>query len=79
MKLKEAWAATKNSTGPILLSAILLGVVNGFTGWLVTQSFLAAPIMGLLLSLLQQATIGMISVSILTTIYGHYVEGRELT
>ncbi len=39
----------------------------------------SVPVFGAILSILLAAALGQLNASILTTIYGHYVDGRPLS
>ncbi len=73
----DGWVATTGETPTILILAFLSGVAAIFLG-----SPLALLPEGSILSLLWQVISGwvqmMISASILTTLYGHYIEKRAL-
>jgi hypothetical protein len=80
LTLGDAWAATKGATGQILL----LVIVTGLCGWLIDLPVYLLPsnTLGGLLALIWMAGTywvkTMAGISILTTIYGYYVEGRPL-
>ena len=72
------WQATVGQTG-VMLGLVLLSVV----GWLVLglpSMFVFAPgsVVGLIWQFVTQWVGVMVGASILTTLYGHYVEGRPL-
>lgn len=78
MRLRESWRATKGAGGSILALAFLTSVVQlllGLPSILLTQIF--GP-----LAVAWDAVTGwfllLVSISILTTLYGHFVEGRPL-
>ena len=76
--MKNAYEATKGATGAIILVlAISFGL--GFAAELVvTAVSKVLPIIGVALDLVAASIIGLINVSVLTTFYGHYVEGRPI-
>ena len=78
LTLKEAWAATKDGGA----SLILLGIITIVASWLlnIPASYLANVLMplGLLWAAVAQWVSMMVGASILTTIYGVYVEKRTL-
>jgi hypothetical protein len=80
LSIGQAWSATRNATGAILLMAI----VSAIASFLVD---LPAPLLaslpgGVPLAMVWMVLTGwlkvMIGISVLTTIYGHYVEGRSV-
>lgn len=76
MKIGESWAVTKNASMTILgLAAILMGlnIVMGLF-----EKILAGHGFMMLVALFLNAVIGLLSVSILTTLYGVLIEEREL-
>ncbi len=77
--LAEAWNATSKASWPLVLCLLIFGVLNSAGKWLAETVMKMEPISGVLLSVLLSAVFGMIGISLLTTIYGHYVEGRELS
>ena len=81
LAFREAWDATSGSAGAMLLIAVLTFVLS-----LLAQipTFLDAGIGGapgaitLVYTLVTQWFFLLLGVAVLTTIYGHYVEGRPL-
>lgn len=77
LRMKEAWEATKGADGTLLLLLIILSVFQ-----LILQFALGLviviPVIGLLIMLVGVLISALINVSILTTLYGHFVEGRDL-
>ena len=77
LTLGEAWRATKDSDGAVLILALLVMAGNVL---IQAPSFLGGQ--GGIIDLVYQVVTGwfatMIGVSILTTLYGHYVEGRAI-
>ena len=75
--LRQAWTDTEGSLFAIIVLVIVAGVAQmavQFVGGL----FGAIPGLGFAVNLLISFAIGMLNASILTTLYGHYVEGRDL-
>lgn len=75
----EAWSATKGATGSLFLLALVSVVSNlvlALPTSLLTQG---APILGLAWSAAVQWLSLMFGVSVLSTIYGHFVEKRHLS
>jgi len=77
LSLKEAWKSTKGSTGAIVVIALISAVLS-------IPSILLQPLLmsSSIFSLIWSCTFGwvmtMLGISLLTTFYGHYVEGRAL-
>ncbi|SPJ23154.1 hypothetical protein [Palleronia abyssalis] len=72
----DAWRATKGATAPILVMALFLGFLSALPSILI---FVGLGIIAVVANLAFQWLITVLSVSVMTTLYGHYVEGRELT
>ena len=78
LSLKEAWRSTTGSTGAIALIALTLHLFDGITTTL-AQPFGMEVLAFTIVWDLVVGWVGMMfGISVLTTIYGHYVEGREL-
>lgn len=75
--LIDAWEATEGETGDILGLAALLFAVQ-FIFELIAGSLDMQPALSVGITLISSAGIGLLNVSILTTLYGHYVEGRPV-
>jgi len=75
MPLKEAWYATGTSGAAF----VVLTVVSVLAGWLLNAPAAVLPgILGVIWAFLSNWITVLVGASILTTIYGHYVEGRAL-
>ncbi len=77
MNLMAGWGITKPLNGTILGVAAIIGVINGIMT-LIAMSFADVPVLGFLVNVAVQWLTVMVGVSILTTLYGHLVEGRDL-
>jgi hypothetical protein len=79
LRLGEAWAATSGATGDIVVLALLCAGASVVLG-LVSLIFVG-PLLPL--GILWDAAVGwlslMVGMSILTTLYGHYVENRPIS
>ncbi len=75
----ESWRATRGSFGAILVIVILLAVVNALT-MIMTRNggFDGVTVVSFVWTAVSGWLQMMLGISLLTTIYGHYVEGREL-
>lgn len=75
LPLGAAWAATRGETVAMLVLALFTVVSGGVVALL---SAALPSILGLAVGILGQWALTMIGASILTTIYGHYIEKRDL-
>ncbi len=76
--MRAAWDATRPGAGAIVVVIIMTMVATqlvGVTDVLLTGSI---PVLGAILSIMMTAALGLLNASILTTIYGHYIDGRPL-
>lgn len=79
IKLSEAWQATSGASGAIVLLVILSALFQILIQ-LLASLLLFIPIIGMLTVLfVSMLIVPLINVSILTTIYGVFIEKRELT
>jgi len=80
LTLKDAWRATRGSTGPILSIVVLYFAYTLLMQYLFGNALLTQGLAPLnIVWSIVTGWIGlMLGVSLLTTIYGHYVEGRAL-
>ena len=82
LKIGEAWAATSGASGAIVVLAlisILAVIVINIPVFVLAFLGPVGSFLGLLWSLGTGWITTVVGVSILTTIYGHYVEGREIS
>jgi len=77
LSLSQAWQATSGSFFGFLILLIVSVVFQTAINWLV-EAFSFIPMLHFALSVLVSALLGLINVSILTTLYGVFVEKREL-
>lgn len=78
LKVSEAWENTKGSGWSILvigLLYVLFQVALTFVAGLTAQVYLP---LGIAFNIFVFLLLPMVTISILTTFYGHYVEGREI-
>lgn len=78
ISMADAWGASKGMSGTIFGVAFLLMGINGLATVLTAQVSAILPIIGFVLDIALQWTVLMLGVSVLTTFYGHLVEGRDL-
>jgi hypothetical protein len=76
LTIGESWSATARVSGAIFGVAILVMVVNLIVN--LPSLLIGGGVASLVLSLIGQWFTAMLGVSILTTLYGHLVEGRDL-
>jgi hypothetical protein len=79
IQLGEAWSATKGQTGTIILLALMtfaLALVLQIPGGLTSGDGL--NVVSMLYGLVTGWIILMVGVGVLSTLYGHFVEGRSL-
>ncbi|MEQ1902427.1 MAG: hypothetical protein ABL866_17040 [Devosia sp.] len=74
----DTWEKTRGTMGTFLALTLILGAF-GVAAGLVTLLFLNVPLLLMFWSYLYGWVSLMVGVSILTTLYGHYVEKRALT
>lgn len=75
MGLREGWRATAGATGPIVVASIMLAAVTT----LPPVIFTGAVAIDVAAQIVVQWILAILGASLMTTIYGHYVEGLELT
>ncbi|MCC1492469.1 hypothetical protein [Cognatishimia sp. F0-27] len=77
LKLKEAWEATRDDDGAVIVLAF---IVMGGSALIQLPSLIGGA--GTIVDLVYQIVVGwfatVIGISVLTTLYGHYVEGRPI-
>lgn len=78
LRLSDAWAETKGATGTFLVTGISTAVVQFFLQYVAGLSMAVFPPLGIAFQLLIGLVMSLVNVSILTTIYGHYFEGRPI-
>ncbi len=78
LRFSDAWAATGKISGVILNVSLLLVVINILPNAIIAPLTLALPIIGTVLQLALTWLTMMLSVSLLTTLYGHVIENRPL-
>jgi hypothetical protein len=77
MKLTEAWAATRGANGTIL-ALMVIWIVFNFAVQMGTAILMLVPVLGPVVTFVVTLVQSLVSVSLLTTFYGHYVEGRPV-
>lgn len=77
LTLKEAWTATEGSSVTILILVLILGAAQ-FALQLLLGLLLLAPVIGAVLMVLGTVVSGLVNISVLTTLYGYYIEKRAL-
>lgn len=79
MTLREAWSASKPVDTQIIGIALILMAISFVSGLILTPIYGVLPIIAIALDLVVNWVVMMLGISILTTLYGHLVEGRDLT
>ncbi|MDG1377136.1 MAG: hypothetical protein P8P56_08990 [Yoonia sp.] len=79
MTLTEAWAETKPVSGVILNVAVIVTILKVLATVVVSLFYGALPLVAFVCDIITNWTALMVGASILTTIYGHVVEGRPLS
>ena len=77
ISLREAWRATEGTWWVLFVLVLLAGLTQMLIQFVVSL-LLVVPLLGFAVNLLISFAIGMLNASILTTLYGHYIEGRDL-
>lgn len=79
LKLSEAWQATSGANGAIVL-LVILSILLQLLLQLLASLLLFVPVVGVLIVLFaSMLVVPLINVSILTTIYGVFIERRQLS
>lgn len=78
LKLRDAWDKTRGTTGTIVLLVVLLAVFNVLLQVVVDLSMAVFAPLGILFMILATLVATLVNVSVVTTFYGHYVEGRPI-
>lgn len=78
LKLRDAWDKTRGTTGTIVLLVVLLAVFNVLLQVVVDLSMAVFAPLGILFMILATLVTTLVNVSVVTTFYGHYVEGRPI-
>jgi len=78
LKVSEAWDATRGSSWAIVLVLVLIFIVQFLIQIVAGFSMMIFAPLGFVFLLLSMLVMTLLNVSVLTTLYGHYVEGRPL-
>ncbi|KJZ19395.1 hypothetical protein [Loktanella sp. S4079] len=78
VKVSEAWQATAPLNGTIFGIVAIIVIINLVAGLAVQGLYQVGPILGSLVDICVQWVTLLIGVSVLTTLYGHVIEGRAL-
>ena len=77
MGLREAWNTTSGAFGDLMgLSAILVALQ--YAAQFIIDSSAGSPVLAAAVSLLLSVALALINISLLTTLFGHYAEGRQV-
>lgn len=74
----QAWESTRGASGTILVLVLIIVVAQFLLQVVTGLSMMVFPPLGILFQLFVTLVMSLVNVSILTTFYGHYVEGREI-
>lgn len=77
LKIKEAWEATVGETWTIV-GLLFIGFLFQFLLNIMAALFVLVPIIGPIFVYAVLLVMSLVNVSILTTLYGHYIEGRPI-
>jgi hypothetical protein len=77
ISMGDAWSASGRLSGPIFQAAVILVALNVLVSF-VFGTALGGNIVGDILNLIVSWVTMMVGISMLTTLYGHLIEGREL-
>lgn len=78
IKLGAAFKATEGATGSFIVLAFILVAANYLFNLTVPVLLSVSLVLGTVVSVSAFSIMGIVNISILTTIYGHYVEGRQI-
>lgn len=78
MSLREAWQSGSGQMTAFVVVCILQLLVGGGLDVVLNLISTTAPLFGTLLSLALSAGLALLGLSVLTTLYGHFVEKRPL-
>ncbi len=78
IKIREALDATRHAGLSFLLLLLLVGLLQGGIEFLVSVLQNVNEIFAVAVSVVLSAFLGVLNISILTTLYGHYIEGRPI-
>lgn len=73
----EAWEASIDDFWQVLLLVVLVAALQYAADWISTQ-LVFVPVLNVVVPLLFGVFLAMLNVSILTTLYGHFVEDRPI-
>ncbi len=79
MTFREAWTYTREIKGKIVGVTVIIVGLNICAGLVLEIVFSGVPVMSLVAELAINWVSMMVGISVLTTIYGHVVEGRPLS
>ncbi|WP_323784160.1 hypothetical protein [Leisingera sp.] len=78
LKLREAWQKTRGTTGAIILLVLLIGLMQLLLQLVASLSMAVFAPLGVVFLILVSLITTLVNVSVITTFYGHYVEGRPI-
>ncbi|MGH1412473.1 MAG: hypothetical protein ACRBB0_03210 [Pelagimonas sp.] len=78
IKIGQAFEATKGANGDIFVLLLVSFGANILLQLVIVALSAVSPILGGLVSIPISLALALVNVSVLTTFYGHYIEGRPL-
>lgn len=78
MTFGQAWAATARLAGTIFGVTLIIVAFNIVIGAIFTMAFNGVPILSAVFEVAINWLSTMVGISVLTTLYGHLIEGRDL-
>ena len=78
LSMGAAWEDTRGASGAIVLMLILVGLVQVGTDIVVALAMAASVVLGLVVQMATAMILMLVNVSLLTTLYGHFVQGRPI-
>ncbi|KPA23393.1 hypothetical protein shim_03270 [Shimia sp. SK013] len=78
LKLRESFDATKGAAGAILLLLVISFIVNFLAQFVAGLIGSLVPAIGVVALFLASLFLSMVNISVLTTFYGLYIEGRPI-
>lgn len=78
LTLRDALDATAGSAGAIIVLIVLLFVMQVVLQLIFGVALAILPVLGIAAQVITSLIVSLVNVSILTTLYGHYVENRPI-
>ena len=78
LTIGQAWATTSGHTAAIVVLALILSLINSVVPMVISIAMADLPLLNVVLNGLYQWFYFMLSISVLSTLYGHIVQKREV-